>query len=79
MSGVRALQAGGAASAKALRLKCASVGGVIASGQCDWRGKGKSEGDTGQGQRPNAVDFIRFDPQREGDWTKLLKLLLQLL
>ena len=67
MSGVRAVQAGGAARAKALRLKCASVGGVIASGQCDWRGKGKSEGDTGQGQRPNAIDFIRFDPQREGD------------
>lgn len=31
LAGVRALQAGGTASAKALRPKCASVGGVTAS------------------------------------------------
>lgn len=35
MSGVRALQAGGTASAKALWPKCASVGGVAESRQCD--------------------------------------------
>lgn len=34
-AGVRALQAGGTASARALRPKCASVGGVTASRQCD--------------------------------------------
>ena len=48
MSGVRALQAGGTVSAKALWPKCASVGGVTESRPCDWRGKGKGGGDSGQ-------------------------------